>query len=54
MSNFALPLEELYATQLVKLEEMGFFDIREHMSLGRYEENVHAAAELLFRNMGPL
>ena len=36
MSKFALLLEELHATQLLKLEEMGFFDIREHMSLGRY------------------
>ena len=53
MSKFAVPPEELYATQLAQLQEMGFFDTQENIrALAATARNVHAAVERILGNMG--
>lgn len=48
-----VPPEELYATQLSQLQEMGFFDTRENLqALTATSGNVHAAVERLLGNPG--
>ncbi|XP_057492530.1 ubiquitin domain-containing protein DSK2b-like isoform X2 [Actinidia eriantha] len=48
-----VPPEELYATQLSQLQEMGFFDTRENIqALIATAGNVHAAVERLLGNLG--
>ncbi|XP_028090016.1 ubiquitin domain-containing protein DSK2a-like isoform X2 [Camellia sinensis] len=48
-----VPPEELYATQLSQLQEMGFFDTRENIqALIATAGNVHAAMERLLGNPG--
>ncbi|XP_028098139.1 ubiquitin domain-containing protein DSK2b-like isoform X2 [Camellia sinensis] len=48
-----VPPEELYATQLSQLQEMGFFDTRENIqALIATAGNVHAAVERLLQNPG--
>ncbi|CAH1440976.1 unnamed protein product [Lactuca virosa] len=45
--------EELYATQLAQLQEMGFFDTRENrQAMTATAGNVHAASESLFGILG--
>ncbi|GMY05295.1 ubiquitin domain-containing protein DSK2b-like [Fagus crenata] len=45
--------EELYATQLSQLQEMGFFDVQENIrALRATSGNVHAAVERLLGNLG--
>ncbi|KAJ8771098.1 hypothetical protein K2173_023423 [Erythroxylum novogranatense] len=47
------PPEELYATQLTQLQEMGFFDTQENLrALIATAGNVHAAVERLLGNSG--
>jgi hypothetical protein len=53
MPKFAVPPEELYATQLAQLQEMVFFDTQENiLALAATAGNVHAAVERLLGNMG--
>ncbi|XP_076882065.1 ubiquitin domain-containing protein DSK2a-like isoform X1 [Bidens hawaiensis] len=53
-TNSNVPPEELYATQLAQLQEMGFFDTRENLqALAATRGNVHAAVERLLGNLGP-
>ncbi|XP_016451784.2 ubiquitin domain-containing protein DSK2b isoform X1 [Nicotiana tabacum] len=48
-----VPPEELYATQLAQLQEMGFFDTQENIrALIATAGNVHAAVERLLGNTG--
>ncbi|XP_061958880.1 ubiquitin domain-containing protein DSK2a-like [Populus nigra] len=48
-----VPPEELYATQLSQLQEMGFFDTQENIrALRATAGNVHAAVERLLGNLG--
>ncbi|KAL2333913.1 hypothetical protein Fmac_015126 [Flemingia macrophylla] len=48
------PPEQLYATQLSQLQEMGFFDTQENIrALTATSGNVHAAVERLLGNSGP-
>jgi ubiquilin len=48
-----VPPEELYATQLAQLQEMGFFDTQANLrALIATAGNVHAAVELLLGNLG--
>ncbi|KAK4340719.1 hypothetical protein RND71_039220 [Anisodus tanguticus] len=48
-----VPPEELYATQLTQLQEMGFFDTQENIrALTATAGNVHAAVERLLGNLG--
>ncbi|TVU48490.1 hypothetical protein EJB05_08128 [Eragrostis curvula] len=48
-----VPPEELYATQLAQLQEMGFFDTQENLrALVATAGNVHAAVERLLGNLG--
>ncbi|TXG59903.1 hypothetical protein EZV62_014476 [Acer yangbiense] len=48
-----LPPEQLYATQLTQLQEMGFFDTQENIrALIATAGNVHAAVERLLGNPG--
>ncbi|KAM7516027.1 hypothetical protein LguiA_005610 [Lonicera macranthoides] len=48
-----VPPEELYATQLAQLQEMGFFDAQENIrALTATAGNVHAAVERLLGNPG--
>ncbi|OMO92019.1 hypothetical protein COLO4_17934 [Corchorus olitorius] len=48
-----VPPEELYATQLSQLQEMGFFDTQENIrALRATAGNVHAAVERLLGNSG--
>ncbi|KAJ4824711.1 hypothetical protein Tsubulata_017559 [Turnera subulata] len=48
-----VPPEELYATQLSQLQEMGFFDTQENIrALVATAGNVHAAVERLLGNPG--
>ena len=48
-----VPPEELYATQLTQLQEMGFFDTQENIrALRATSGNVHAAVERLLGNPG--
>ncbi|KAL5209777.1 hypothetical protein ABZP36_005400 [Zizania latifolia] len=48
-----VPPEELYATQLAQLQEMGFFDTQENIrALTATAGNVHAAVERLLGNIG--
>uniref|UniRef100_A0ACD5TMS4 Uncharacterized protein n=1 Tax=Avena sativa TaxID=4498 RepID=A0ACD5TMS4_AVESA len=48
-----VPPEELYATQLGQLQEMGFFDTAENIrALMATSGNVHAAVERLLGNFG--
>nr|CCI55438.1 PH01B031C15.21 [Phyllostachys edulis] len=48
-----VPPEELYATQLAQLQEMGFFDTQENIrALVATAGNVHAAVERLLGNFG--
>lgn len=50
---FPVPPEELYATQLSQLQEMGFFDTQENIrALIATAGNVHAAVERLLGNLG--
>lgn len=52
-NNSNVPPEELYATQLAQLQEMGFFDMRENLqALTATAGNVHAAVERLLGNLG--
>ncbi|CAM8904607.1 unnamed protein product [Rhodiola kirilowii] len=47
------PPEEIYATQLGQLQEMGFFDTQENIrALQATSGNVHAAVERLLNNLG--
>ncbi|KAJ0897900.1 putative UBA-like superfamily, ubiquilin, Ubiquitin-associated domain-containing protein [Helianthus annuus] len=49
-----VPPEQLYATQLSQLQEMGFFDTQENIrALRATAGNVHAAVERLLGNFGP-
>ncbi|KAK1437834.1 hypothetical protein QVD17_03634 [Tagetes erecta] len=49
-----VPPEQLYATQLSQLQEMGFFDTQENIrALRATQGNVHAAVERLLGNFGP-
>ena len=49
----SVPPEELYATQLGQLQEMGFFDTAENIrALMATSGNVHAAVERLLGNFG--
>ncbi|KAJ6836109.1 uncharacterized protein M6B38_267385 [Iris pallida] len=49
----AVPPEQLYATQLAQLREMGFFDTQENIgALNATAGNVHAAVERLLGNLG--
>ncbi|PPR82198.1 hypothetical protein GOBAR_AA38516 [Gossypium barbadense] len=49
-----VPPEQLYATQLSQLQEMGFIDTRENIqALIASAGNVHAAVERLLGNPGP-
>lgn len=53
--HFVLPVppEQLYATQLSQLQEMGFFDTQENIrALTATAGNVHAAVERLLGNPG--
>uniref|UniRef100_A0A5B6ZXA5 Putative ubiquitin domain-containing protein DSK2a n=1 Tax=Davidia involucrata TaxID=16924 RepID=A0A5B6ZXA5_DAVIN len=51
--NRSVPPEELYATQLSQLQEMGFFDTQENIrALTATAGNVHAAVERLLGNPG--
>uniref|UniRef100_M1BLY6 Ubiquitin protein 2 n=1 Tax=Solanum tuberosum TaxID=4113 RepID=M1BLY6_SOLTU len=51
--SVAVPPEELYATQLTQLQEMGFFDTQENIrALTASGGNVHAAVERLLGNLG--
>ncbi|XP_074312839.1 ubiquitin domain-containing protein DSK2b-like [Silene latifolia] len=51
--NSNVPPEELYATQLTQLQEMGFFDTIENIrALQATRGNVHAAVEHLLGNLG--
>ncbi|XP_021774447.1 ubiquitin domain-containing protein DSK2b-like [Chenopodium quinoa] len=51
--NSNVPPEELYATQLTQLQEMGFFDAQENIrALQATRGNVNAAVERLLGNMG--
>ncbi|KAL2936841.1 Ubiquitin domain-containing protein DSK2b [Bienertia sinuspersici] len=51
--NPNVPPEELYATQLTQLQEMGFFDAQENIrALQATRGNVNAAVERLLGNMG--
>ncbi|KAK4347592.1 hypothetical protein RND71_033931 [Anisodus tanguticus] len=48
-----VPPEELYATQLAQLQDMGFFDTQENIrALVSTAGNVHAAVERLLGNLG--
>ncbi|XP_008781291.2 ubiquitin domain-containing protein DSK2a-like [Phoenix dactylifera] len=48
-----VPPEQLYATQLSQLQEMGFCDTQENIrALSATAGNVHAAVERLLRNLG--
>ncbi|XP_009626136.1 ubiquitin domain-containing protein DSK2b-like [Nicotiana tabacum] len=48
-----VPPEELYATQLAQLQDMGFFDTQENIrALVATAGNVHAAVERLLGNLG--
>lgn len=48
-----VPPEELYATQLSQLQEMGFFDAQENIrALIATAGNVHAAVERLLGSSG--
>ncbi|MBA0557157.1 hypothetical protein Golob_027206 [Gossypium lobatum] len=48
-----VPPEELYATQLSQLREMGFYDTEENIrALRATSGNVHAAVERLLGNPG--
>ncbi|KAF3964524.1 hypothetical protein CMV_011196 [Castanea mollissima] len=52
-NNPDVPPEELYATQLSQLQEMGFFDTQENIrALRATSGNVHAAVERLLGNPG--
>lgn len=52
-TNPNVPPEELYATQLAQLQEMGFFDTQENIrALSATGGNVHAAVERLLGNLG--
>ncbi|KAM6558555.1 hypothetical protein CsatA_027794 [Cannabis sativa] len=52
-TNPDVPPEELYATQLSQLQEMGFFDTQENIrALRATSGNVHAAVERLLGNPG--
>lgn len=47
------PPEQLYASQLSQLQEMGFFDTQENIrALIATSGNVHAAVERLLGNSG--
>lgn len=49
----SVPPEELYATQLTQLQEMGFIDTAENIqALVATAGNVHAAVERLLGNLG--
>lgn len=49
----SVPPEQLYATQLSQLQEMGFFDTQENIrALIATAGNVHAAVERLLGNSG--
>ena len=51
--NLTVPPEQLYATQLSQLQEMGFFDTQENIrALRATAGNVHAAVERLLGNPG--
>lgn len=51
--KFIVPPEELYATQLLNLQEMGFMDPQENIqALIATTGNVHAAVERLLGNLG--
>jgi len=48
-----VPAEQLYATQLAQLQEMGFFDTQENIrALNATGGNVNAAIDRLLGNLG--
>jgi ubiquilin len=52
-SEFTVPPEERFATQLAQLQEMGFFDTQENIrALTATAGNVNAAVERLLQNFG--
>jgi len=52
-SNPDVPPEQLYASQLSQLQEMGFIDTQENIrALSAVGGNVHAAVERLLGNLG--
>ncbi|CAA0837031.1 Ubiquitin domain-containing protein DSK2b [Striga hermonthica] len=52
-NNLNVPPEELYASQLSQLQEMGFYDTQENIrALRATSGNVHAAVERLLGNPG--
>ena len=53
VGNGAVPPEQLYASQLSQLAEMGFIDTQENIrALSAVGGNVHAAVERLLGNLG--
>lgn len=53
VANDAVPPEQLYASQLSQLQEMGFIDTQENIrALSAVGGNVHAAVERLLGNLG--
>ena len=49
----AVPPEQLYASQLTQLTEMGFIDTQENIrALSAVGGNVHMAVERLLGNLG--
>ncbi len=53
VGNDAVPPEQLYASQLSQLAEMGFIDTQENIrALSAVGGNVHAAVERLLGNLG--
>jgi len=52
-NDIAVPPEQLYASQLSQLQEMGFIDTQENIrALSAVGGNVHAAVERLLGNLG--
>ncbi|XP_024391182.1 ubiquitin domain-containing protein DSK2a isoform X1 [Physcomitrium patens] len=52
-SNPDAPPEQMYASQLSQLQEMGFFDTQENIrALSAVGGNIHAAVERLLGNLG--
>lgn len=53
LAFYVVPPEELYASQLSQLQEMGFIDTRENIqALLATSGNVNAAVERLLQNFG--
>ena len=54
MSKFAMPQDEIYATQLAKLQEIGFFDTREHPRLDCYRWKCSCCSGATSWKHGPI